>query len=129
MKWRCSTVRSILMRSMPFTEPAWVPSKRDPQQSRNNRSPRRRIRVGPADFPAFETNNTAFQATVDSKSAWVSVPALNLNTNTVTMTAWIYPNVDPISAYAAIFYSRRGSADPGGVGIQFTTDNQIGYTW
>jgi hypothetical protein len=83
----------------------------------------------PADFPAFETDNAAFQATVDTKSAWVSVPALNLNANMVTMTAWINPNVDSITPYAAIFYSRRGSADPGGVGIQFTSENQIGYTW
>ena len=83
----------------------------------------------PADFSQFETNNYAFQAKVDTAAAWVSVPALNLNTNTVTITAWINPNVDPITAYAAIFYSRRGSADPGGVGIQYTSDNQIGYTW
>jgi len=83
----------------------------------------------PTEFSQFESNNTALQATVDTKAAWVSVPALNLNTNTVTMTAWIHPNVDAIAGYAAVFYSRRGSADPGGVGIQYTSDNQIGYTW
>ena len=83
----------------------------------------------PSDFPQFETNNTALQAAVSSEASWVTVPALNLYTNTVTMTAWIYPNVDPITDYAAVLYSRRGSADPGGVGVQFTSDNQIGYTW
>ena len=83
----------------------------------------------PAEFTQFESNNTAFLAAVDATAAWVSVPALNLNTNTVTMTAWIHPNVDPTTPYAALLYSRRGSADPGGVGIQYTSDNQIGYTW
>jgi hypothetical protein len=82
----------------------------------------------PTDFPEFEANNNALQSTDNLDQSWVTVPPLNLNTNTVTMTLWLYPNVDPVSGYTGVFYTRRGGS-AGGAGIQYTDGNQIGYTW
>lgn len=45
----------------------------------------------PPDFLGFETDNTAVQLANGINNSWVTIPALNLNTNTVTITAWIYP--------------------------------------
>jgi hypothetical protein len=78
----------------------------------------------PPDFPEFEVNNNAMKSTANTDQAWVTVPALNLNTNSVTMTLWINPNINHDN-YETLLYTRRGTT----AGIQFTTDNQIGYTW
>jgi hypothetical protein len=78
----------------------------------------------PPGFPEFETNNTALRTTVNIDQAWITVPGLNLNTNTVTITAWINPNVAH-NNYEALLYTRRGTT----AGLHFTIDNQIGYTW
>jgi hypothetical protein len=79
----------------------------------------------PPAFLGLEGTNIAaqFQAGIDQ--SWVTVPALNLNTNTVTFVAWVYP-IGNQQGYAGLLMTRTGSTQ-GGWG--YTTSDQIGYTW
>src|SRR5262249_52098589 len=84
----------------------------------------------PADgFSIFESGNGAMQSLANTADSWATMPALNLNTNTATLTAWIYPNSEPDDA--GIVYSRfNGRA----VGMAFGdasygTAGQLAYTW
>jgi hypothetical protein len=74
-------------------------------------------------FPGFETNNYAAQTGGDS--SWPTVLALNLNTNTVTITAWLFP-LGNQAAYTGIFMCRPSNDASG---FNYTTGNQLGYTW
>ncbi len=76
-------------------------------------------------FQGFEPTNYAAQFTNGIANSYVTVPSLNLNTNTVTITAWIYPVSTPAS-YAGLVYGRHNN-DAWGLG--FTTLGQLGYTW
>jgi len=87
--------------------------------------------VGPESpaFPGFETNNFALGTETGLTNSWVAVPALNLTTNTVTITMWIYPTANE-PASAGLLMNR-----PFGAGFGFgTTLNgsgmpELGYTW
>ena len=83
----------------------------------------------PPDFPEFETNNIALQAPLFTPDAWVTVPPLNLNTNTVTIALWLQPGNDPVNDYAGLLFSRAASANVNGVGFRYATNNQLGYVW
>jgi hypothetical protein len=81
----------------------------------------------PTGFAEFESNNTAAQTTSPGGLAsWVTLPALNLNTNTVTFTAWIYPNVEHFN-YNGLLMTRNGTTPA--AGLHYTLNNQLGYTW
>ena len=45
-------------------------------------------------------------------NSWITIPALNLNTNMVTITAWIYPPGSQ-AAYAGLAFCRSGSTVAG----------------
>jgi hypothetical protein len=79
----------------------------------------------PADFPGFENGNTALLSATNAIRTYMTAPALNLNTNAVTMCAWIYPMTAQGAATGLIF-SRNGN-DVGGLG--YGVNNNIGYTW
>ena len=66
----------------------------------------------PADFLGFEITNTAGQFANGVTSSWISIPALNLNTNTMTITAWIYP-LGGQAAYAGLVFCRSGATVAG----------------
>jgi hypothetical protein len=83
----------------------------------------------PPDFAEFEATNSALGAPPVTANSWVTVPALNLNTNTVTITLWLQPGLDPVNDYAGLFYCREGSASGNGVGLRYTTNSLLGYTW
>src|SRR5208282_4895259 len=76
-------------------------------------------------FPGFEANNTAAEFTCGVPNSYVTLPALDLNTNTVTITAWVYPMGTP-AAFSGIVFC-RGDSDASG--LCFTEDGQLGYTW
>jgi hypothetical protein len=81
----------------------------------------------------FETNNLAVEMndTVGTAGAgYVTAPALNLNTNTLTITCWVYPNAD-ITGYSGIVFSRASSPPKGlnYIGLGTSRFNMIGYTW
>ena len=80
----------------------------------------------PADFLGFEITNTAAQFANGVNNSWITIPALNLNTNKVTITAWVYP-IGGQAPYSGLIFCRSGSTVSGmnlnGAG----TD--LGYTW
>ena len=76
-------------------------------------------------FWGFEPSNTAAQFTNGVANSFVTIPPLNLNTNTVTITAWIYPVGTP-GNYCGLAFCRSGG-DASGLG--FTLNGQLGYTW
>ena len=64
---------------------------------------------GPATgFPGFESYNTAAEFTYNDANSFVTLPALNLNTNTVTLSAWIYPIGTP-GSYSGLAFCRQGA--------------------
>jgi hypothetical protein len=84
----------------------------------------------PSDFLGFEMTNTAAQFANGTANSWINVPALNLNTNTVTITAWIYP-VGTTADYAGVCFYRSGGTVAGinyGGSVGSNT-GMIGYTW
>ena len=81
---------------------------------------------GPATgFPGFESYNTAAEFTYNEANSFITIPALNLNTNTVTISAWIYPIGTP-GSYCGLVFCRPGSD---AAGLNFTSGGQLGYTW
>jgi hypothetical protein len=75
-------------------------------------------------FPEFETNNTVLQ--LDGTNGGVEIPPLNLNTNTVTIEAWVYLN-GVQSPWSGLVVSRDfGFGD----GLNLGSDGQeLSYTW
>jgi len=84
----------------------------------------------PSAFPGFAANNNAVQTTGTGDAltpTWVTLPPMNLNTNTVTMSAWIYPN-GVQADYAGLVVS---SSDAGlAYGGDFSSNaGQLIYWW
>jgi hypothetical protein len=82
----------------------------------------------PPDFAEFEAGNAAWQAPHYTSQSWVTVPALNLNTNTVTFTMWLQPTDDPVNPLAGLFFTHDGTASVNGCGFRYST-NQLSYVW
>jgi hypothetical protein len=82
-------------------------------------------------FSGFPAGNLAAETTGGVTNSWVTVPGLNLNTNTVTFTAWIYPSGSTTQAdWAGILMTRSGiGAGIGYGGASQTNANMLGYTW
>lgn len=80
----------------------------------------------PADFLGFEITNTAAQFANGVNNSWITIQALNLNTNTVTITAWIYP-IGNQAAYTGLVFCRSGGT-VSGMNFDSAGEN-LGYTW
>ncbi len=76
-------------------------------------------------FAGLESVNAAAKFTNGAANSFVTVPQLNLNTNTVTLCAWIYPIGTPASYCGLVFCRPGGDAS----GFNFTSGGQLGYTW
>jgi len=74
-------------------------------------------------FAGFEANNPAAQ--FNGASSSVAVPALNLNSNTVTVSGWVKRSGNQ-AAWSGIFFNRSGSTT---AGLHFGTANELRYTW
>jgi hypothetical protein len=83
--------------------------------------------AGPAApvFPGFDPTNKAVG--FDGLSGSVTVPALNLDTNTVTITAWVMPNGNQIPR-AGLVVSDAASTDAG-LTMDVTGGLKLSYTW
>jgi alpha-galactosidase len=80
----------------------------------------------PPDFLGFEVTNTATLFSNDVNNSWITIPALNLNTNAVTFVAWIYP-VGSQAAYTGLVFCRSGSTV---AGMNYDSEGvNLGYTW
>ncbi|MGC9940969.1 MAG: LamG-like jellyroll fold domain-containing protein, partial [Verrucomicrobiota bacterium] len=76
-------------------------------------------------FPGFEASNTGAGVVNGVANSFITVPALNLNTNAITITAWIYPIGTPANYCGLVFCRPGGDAS----GLNFTSGGQLGYTW
>ena len=80
----------------------------------------------PPDFLGFEITNPAAQTVNGLNNSWITIPALNLNTNTVTIAAWIYP-IGSQAAYTGLLFCRSGGTV---AGMNFNgAGTDLGYTW
>ena len=84
-------------------------------------------------FSGFPSNNTAVAmdpSATNTGAGYVTAPALNLDTNTVTLTAWVYP-FDSITNYQGVVFSRASTYSKGinYTGLGTSRFNMIGYTW
>ncbi|WP_035611424.1 LamG-like jellyroll fold domain-containing protein [Haloferula sp. BvORR071] len=77
----------------------------------------------PAAFPSLEANNTAYK--FNGNGSRVTIPALNLNSNTVTITAWVKRSGNAAS-FSGIVFSRAGNTV---AGLTFGNSNELRYTW
>jgi hypothetical protein len=81
-------------------------------------------------WPGFTTTNTAAEF-FDLVNSFITCPAWNLNTNTVTLTAWIMPEGNESTKNAIIFCRAGGTI----AGLEYTAytdqygDPVLGYTW
>jgi hypothetical protein len=78
-------------------------------------------------WPGFETTNYALETFSGYTNSFVEVPsllALNLNTNTVTITAWINPASAPTPDVGLVF-ERQGET----AGLTFGTNANLGFNW
>ena len=80
----------------------------------------------PPAFPGFESTNTALQTFNGTANSQVSVPPINLNTNAVSITAWVFP-VGNQANWTGIFMNRNGN-DAAGLGFGGAA-NELAYTW
>lgn len=85
------------------------------------------------DFPGFENTNLAAGTTASLPNATLTVPPLNLNTNTVTFVAWIKPG-GPQPASTGLLFARGGADNACGFGFNGQNNGagtmaQLGYTW
>lgn len=81
-------------------------------------------------YPGFESGNLAAAFSGNVANGTVLVPPLNLNTNTFTVTAWIYPTADAPQS-GGLFFNRNGN-DAAGLGFGGTNNAgqyELGYVW
>lgn len=91
----------------------------------------------PSAYPGFDSTNTAAATTASGAS--IAIPALNLNTNTITISAWLNAS-NMQSAAAGIIMCDAGNTysglnvdvitSPGSLGLGYTWNNDINtYNW
>lgn len=85
--------------------------------------------VGPEspEYSGFEALNTGVTLYQNGADSWVAVPPLNVNTNTMTITAWIYPASNN-QTNAGIFYQRQGLT-VAGLAYDNFDGTRLGYNW
>ncbi|HXI71765.1 MAG TPA: LamG-like jellyroll fold domain-containing protein [Verrucomicrobiae bacterium] len=85
----------------------------------------------PADgYPGFENGNAAVQVFHGYANSQVTVASLPINTNTVTLSAWIHPT-DGQNDFNGVIFSRGANV----AGMNYTAstnsngEHTLGYTW
>jgi hypothetical protein len=83
-------------------------------------------------YSGFSTTNTCATMSYNHDNGCLHVPPLNLNTNTVTFTMWIYPKAYTIPTGTGLFMNRNGG-DAAGIGFGTVTNGLqmpcLSYTW
>lgn len=85
------------------------------------------------EFPGFEPANTGVQLPGPNGAGghgYLVSPDLNVDTNTVTFTAWINPTANVVTTAGIVFW--RDGADGAGLGFGGASSNgmtEVGYTW
>ncbi len=80
-------------------------------------------------FLGFATNNYAMLVgpAQHSPVSWVTTPAPNLNTNTVTFVEWINPGT--AEADWSVLLTYRGAASGTATGMNYDANGNLGYHW
>jgi len=79
------------------------------------------------DWPGFETGNVGLPLYWQTQGDTVAAPPLNLNTNTVTITAWINPAQDQTTNYVGLVFSRQNLTT---AGLSYgAISNHLGLNW
>jgi len=81
--------------------------------------------VRPPTYPGFEAGNNA--VLFDGSGGYVSVPAVNFNTNTITMTGWINANGQQ-AAQTGLILNRAGTTTAG-LAIDVAGGLGLTYNW
>ena len=76
--------------------------------------------------PRWEDGHNGKALKFDGRSDYVEIPALNLNTNVMTITAWVKRNGNQNNA-APIFYTRGGNTPD--AGLILTSDGKLWARW
>jgi len=86
----------------------------------------------PADgFPGFSTTNLAVQTFHGAPGAYLTCPAWNLNSSSVTFSMWINP-VDDQAAFNGLIFCRGGDTAVGlgyATGLDANSQHTLSYTW
>jgi PKD repeat protein len=87
-------------------------------------------RLVPDGLAGFAVNNYAANFTNNSGISQITLPAFNLNTNTVTLTAWLRP-LAAQNSWAGIVFCRAGSTVAGlsYTSTQLNGNYVLGYNW
>ncbi len=79
----------------------------------------------PPEFPGFESSHTAYG--FDGTTTSVGLPALNLKTNTVTITAWV--NLNGTQGHSPGIFSWRGAGNAGAQFLFGDANNALSASW
>ena len=82
-------------------------------------------------YAGFTNGQGALRCFASEINSAVTVPALNLNTNAVTIAMWINP-ADVIGTYTGLLMNRNPAGDAEGFGFGGNTSSsmaELGYTW
>jgi hypothetical protein len=82
-------------------------------------------------FPGFPSNNAAVLITPNDTNSWITLAPWNLNTNSVTFTAWVNPSATPNPEAAVVFTGTTNGTD---AGLDYYYENngsgfQLSYAW
>jgi hypothetical protein len=83
-------------------------------------------------FPGFESVNQSVELENGLTGSYLTVPPLNLNTNTVTISMWINPNTVVGTYWGLLMWANTTNGDKAGFGFGSTQSNsvaELGYTW
>lgn len=76
-------------------------------------------------FPGFPAGNSA--VALNGTNGYVSLPGLGLNTNTITISAWVYSNGSQSTNAGIVFTSGQNSE--GGLKTDVSDVNGLAYDW
>jgi hypothetical protein len=82
-------------------------------------------RDGTLESATWTTGRSGYSVNLDGAAGDVVIPALNLYTNTVTISAWVRRNGSQPSS-AGIFFTRAGNSV---AGLRFGSANDLRYNW
>ncbi len=77
-------------------------------------------------YPSWTTGESGGAMTFNGASQYVTLPALNLNSNTVTISGWIKRNGAP-SDYTGVVFYRNGSGTASGISLR--SSGALSYSW
>lgn len=82
----------------------------------------------PPGYPGFESGNDAVSFDATGNGGYVTVPALNLDTNTVTITGWVDASGSQ-PAGGGIILNRSDSTMIGGITVDVAGGLALSYNW